>query len=157
MSLPEAYFPSVRPSAIVFGTVFEHVSSFIVYGPLFGQTWQKAMNADKVWQSPPRDVIDLLYRTRSSGRAKKPRMLLLSTDLLSFLLVSRYVFCPMSWLALYWLGVFFCRLMQLQHLYNSLELIRTRELRHLQLWSSLPKLFHRLLRHWSMRSVLLVM
>jgi hypothetical protein len=52
MSLPETYFPFVRPSAIVFGTVFEHVSSFIVYGPLFGQTWQKAMNADKVWQSP---------------------------------------------------------------------------------------------------------
>jgi Protein of unknown function (DUF1761) len=43
-----SYFPSVRPSAIVLGTVFEHVSSFIVYGPLFGQTWQKAMNADKV-------------------------------------------------------------------------------------------------------------
>ena len=49
MSLPVSYFPSVRPSAIVLGTVFEHVSSFIVYGPLFGQTWQKAMNADKVW------------------------------------------------------------------------------------------------------------
>jgi len=48
MSLPVSYFPSVRPSAIVLGTVFEHVSSFIVYGPLFGQTWQKAMNADKV-------------------------------------------------------------------------------------------------------------
>jgi len=49
MSLPVSYFPSVRPSAIVLGTVFEHVSSFIVYGPLFGQTWQKAMNADKVY------------------------------------------------------------------------------------------------------------
>jgi hypothetical protein len=48
MSVPVSYFPSVRPSAIVLGTVFEHVSSFIVYGPLFGQTWQKAMNADKV-------------------------------------------------------------------------------------------------------------
>lgn len=59
MSLPVSYFPSVRPSAIVLGTVFEHVSSFIVYGPLFGQTWQKAMNADKVWISSKK-LIDIL-------------------------------------------------------------------------------------------------
>jgi len=52
MSVPVNYFPSVRPSAIVLGTVFEHVSSFIVYGPLFGQTWHKAMSADKVTYPP---------------------------------------------------------------------------------------------------------
>ena len=36
------------------GTVFEHVSSFIVYGPLFGSTWHKAMSSDKnseFWRS----------------------------------------------------------------------------------------------------------
>jgi len=52
MSVPVNYFPSVRPSAIVLGTLFEHVSSFIVYGPLFGQTWHKAMSADKVTYLP---------------------------------------------------------------------------------------------------------
>ncbi|BFZ59819.1 hypothetical protein YB2330_000840 [Saitoella coloradoensis] len=41
------YFPAVKPSALILGTLFEHVSSFIVYGPLFGQTWQKAMSTDK--------------------------------------------------------------------------------------------------------------
>jgi len=61
MSLPVSYFPSVRPSAIVLGTVFEHVSSFIVYGPLFGQTWQKAMSADKVCPDPRdrRKIVDI--------------------------------------------------------------------------------------------------
>lgn len=64
MSLPVSYFPSVRPSAIVLGTVFEHVSSFIVYGPLFGQTWQKAMNADKVNISPQfsrEKIVDIRF------------------------------------------------------------------------------------------------
>jgi hypothetical protein len=48
MSLSVNYFPSIRPSALVLGAVFEHVSSFVVYGPLFGQAWQKAMSVDKV-------------------------------------------------------------------------------------------------------------
>jgi hypothetical protein len=89
MSLPVSYFPSVRPSAVVLGTVFEHVSSFIVYGPLFGQTWQKAMNADKV-QSQQITLTNWI-RTRNSGRVRKPRMLLPSMDPPSSLLVSRYV------------------------------------------------------------------
>jgi len=66
MSLPVSYFPSVRPSAIVLGTVFEHVSSFIVYGPLFGQTWQKAMNADKnseFWKSKEAENAAVVYGT----------------------------------------------------------------------------------------------
>lgn len=47
VSIPVSYFPSIRPSALAVGTLFEHLTSALVYGPLFGQTWQKAMNSDK--------------------------------------------------------------------------------------------------------------
>jgi hypothetical protein len=89
MSLPVSYFPSVRPSAIVLGTVFEHVSSFIVYGPLFGQTWQKAMNADKVSCRFRNKKVDICIRTRNSGRVRKPKTLLPSMVLLLSPLVFR--------------------------------------------------------------------
>lgn len=44
-SIPVSYFPAIRPAALALGTVFEHVTSALVYGPLFGQTWEKVMNA----------------------------------------------------------------------------------------------------------------
>lgn len=47
-SIPVSYFPSIRPAALALGTVFEHVTSALVYGPLFGQTWEKVMNAVSV-------------------------------------------------------------------------------------------------------------
>lgn len=47
VSVPVSYFPAIRPSALAVGTVYEHLTSALVFGPLFGQTWQKAMNSDK--------------------------------------------------------------------------------------------------------------
>lgn len=41
------YLPSVKPSALAVGALFTHASSFVVYGPLFGQLWNKAMQQDK--------------------------------------------------------------------------------------------------------------
>jgi hypothetical protein len=156
MSLPVSYFPSVRPSAIVLGTVFEHVSSFIVYGPLFGQTWQKAMSADKVSPTfyPASNAIkvDMNCRTRNSGRARKLRMLPPSTALLSSLLVFRYpLFPPIRHGYDFWFG----RLMLLPRFYNSLEPSRTREPRLLVHWFLLLKLFPRSWLLCSMRNVLL--
>ncbi|BFZ57386.1 hypothetical protein PYCC9005_004438 [Savitreella phatthalungensis] len=46
-SLPLNYFPAIRPAALLVGTIYEHVTSALVYGPLFGQTWEKVMNSDK--------------------------------------------------------------------------------------------------------------
>ena len=47
VSVPVSYFPSIRPAALALGTVYEHVTSALVYGPLFGSTWERVMNADK--------------------------------------------------------------------------------------------------------------
>jgi len=41
------YLPSVRGTSIVIGSAFSLLSSQIVYGPVFGQIWNKAMQQDK--------------------------------------------------------------------------------------------------------------
>jgi len=41
------YLPSVRGSGIVVGSAFSLLSSQIVYGPLLGSIWSKAMQQDK--------------------------------------------------------------------------------------------------------------
>jgi len=41
------YLPSVKPSALAIGALYSHVSSFIVYGPLLGSNFNKAMQQDK--------------------------------------------------------------------------------------------------------------
>ncbi|WBW73748.1 DUF1761 family protein [Schizosaccharomyces osmophilus] len=43
MSLVYSLVPYVRPSAIVLGVAFDHAASFLVYGPLMGDLWKKAM------------------------------------------------------------------------------------------------------------------
>ncbi|EPY53014.1 DUF1761 family protein [Schizosaccharomyces cryophilus OY26] len=44
MSLVYSLVPYVRPSAIVLGVAFDHAASFMVYGPLMGDLWKKAMS-----------------------------------------------------------------------------------------------------------------
>ncbi|EPX73933.1 DUF1761 family protein [Schizosaccharomyces octosporus yFS286] len=44
MSLVYSLVPYVRPSAIVLGVAFDHAASFLVYGPLMGDLWKKAMS-----------------------------------------------------------------------------------------------------------------
>jgi len=41
------YLPSIKPSALAIGALYSHVSSFIVYGPLLGSNFNKAMQQDK--------------------------------------------------------------------------------------------------------------
>lgn len=36
--------PYVRPSAILLGIAFDHAASFLVYGPLMGDIWKRAMS-----------------------------------------------------------------------------------------------------------------
>lgn len=38
--------PSVKPSAIALGTVFNHTASLVILAPLFGDTYQRAKAAD---------------------------------------------------------------------------------------------------------------
>jgi len=40
------YFPSVKPSAIALGTVFNHAASLAVLAPLFGDTYNRAQAAN---------------------------------------------------------------------------------------------------------------
>ncbi|KAF7193538.1 hypothetical protein HII31_05113 [Pseudocercospora fuligena] len=40
------YLPPVKPSAIALGTVFNHVASLAVLGPLFGETYRRAQAAN---------------------------------------------------------------------------------------------------------------
>ncbi|PPJ55711.1 hypothetical protein CBER1_08282 [Cercospora berteroae] len=40
------YLPPVKPSAIALGTVFNHVASLAVLGPVFGETYRKAQAAN---------------------------------------------------------------------------------------------------------------
>jgi hypothetical protein len=63
---------STSKSNIQVGTIYEHVTSALVYGPLFGQTWQKVMNSDKnseFWQSKEAQSAVTIYGTSlvSSG------------------------------------------------------------------------------------------
>ncbi len=53
------YLPSIKPSALAIGALYTHASSFVVYGPLFGQIWHKAMQQDKSSE----------YREREAGVA----------------------------------------------------------------------------------------
>ena len=41
-----AYFPAVKPSAIALGTIYTHGIELAVLSPLFGQTYQRAKNAN---------------------------------------------------------------------------------------------------------------
>ncbi|KAF2209066.1 hypothetical protein CERZMDRAFT_70421 [Cercospora zeae-maydis SCOH1-5] len=40
------YLPPVKPSAIALGTVFTHVASLAILGPVFGETYRKAQAAN---------------------------------------------------------------------------------------------------------------
>ncbi|KAH0612744.1 uncharacterized protein LAJ45_00469 [Morchella importuna] len=40
------YLPPVKPSAVALGTLFTHTTNLAVMAPLFGESYQKAMNAD---------------------------------------------------------------------------------------------------------------
>jgi len=40
------YLPSVKPSAIALGTIFNHAAELAVLAPLFGQTYQQAKAAN---------------------------------------------------------------------------------------------------------------
>lgn len=41
-----SYLPPVKPSAIALGTVFNHVASLAVLGPVFGETYRQAQSAN---------------------------------------------------------------------------------------------------------------
>ena len=106
-SIPVSYFPSIRPAALALGTVFEHVTSALVYGPLFGQTWEKVMNAvslllllllfdigGRIRQKTRTDVIRT--KTPSSGRPRRHSPPSRSTPLPSSPPVSRPTVSPPS-------------------------------------------------------------
>lgn len=60
----DKYIPKICPTALIVGSVFEHLSSYLVYGPLLGQTWQRAMNSDKnseFWASKEVGSVSLMY------------------------------------------------------------------------------------------------
>lgn len=40
------YLPSVRPSAIALGTAFNHIASLAILGPIFGDTYDRALSAN---------------------------------------------------------------------------------------------------------------
>lgn len=40
------YLPPVKPSAVALGTIFTHATNLAVMAPLFGDAYNKAMNAD---------------------------------------------------------------------------------------------------------------
>ncbi|KAI0999795.1 hypothetical protein K3495_g8403 [Podosphaera aphanis] len=40
------YFPSVKPSAIALGTAFNHAASLAILGPIFGDTYHRALSAN---------------------------------------------------------------------------------------------------------------
>ncbi|KAK3673791.1 hypothetical protein LTR78_006345 [Recurvomyces mirabilis] len=40
------YLPPVKPSAIALGTVFTHVASLAILGPVFGETYRQAQQAN---------------------------------------------------------------------------------------------------------------
>ncbi|KAF2719529.1 DUF1761-domain-containing protein [Polychaeton citri CBS 116435] len=40
------YLPPVKPSAIALGTVFNHVASLAILGPVFGETYHRAQQAN---------------------------------------------------------------------------------------------------------------
>jgi len=40
------YLPPVKPSAIALGTIFNHTTELVVLTPLFGQTYQRAKQAN---------------------------------------------------------------------------------------------------------------
>jgi len=40
------YLPPVRPSAIALGTFFNHAASLAILGPVFGETYHRALAAD---------------------------------------------------------------------------------------------------------------
>lgn len=61
-----AYIPKICPTAVIVGSVYENLSSYLVYGPLFGETWQRAMNEDKnaeFWASKVTGPASLTYGT----------------------------------------------------------------------------------------------
>ncbi|KAG4301138.1 hypothetical protein PCANB_002527 [Pneumocystis canis] len=39
--------PGICPTALIVGSAFKHLTSYLVYGPLFGETWQRVMSFDK--------------------------------------------------------------------------------------------------------------
>ncbi|EMC97516.1 hypothetical protein BAUCODRAFT_33231 [Baudoinia panamericana UAMH 10762] len=40
------YLPPVKPSAVALGTVFNHVASLAILGPVFGETYRQAQSAN---------------------------------------------------------------------------------------------------------------
>ncbi|KTW26708.1 hypothetical protein T552_02714 [Pneumocystis carinii B80] len=56
--------PKFCPTALIVGSVFEHLTSYLVYGPFLGRTWQRAMILDKnteFWASKKTVSAGLMY------------------------------------------------------------------------------------------------
>ncbi|QSL66005.1 hypothetical protein MERGE_003142 [Pneumocystis wakefieldiae] len=56
--------PKICPTAVIVGSVFEHLTSYLVYGPFLGRTWQRAMILDKnteFWASKKTISAGLMY------------------------------------------------------------------------------------------------
>ncbi|RUS31602.1 hypothetical protein BC938DRAFT_477471 [Jimgerdemannia flammicorona] len=47
MEILGIYIPRVNPMAIALGSVFQHITAYVLYGPVYGSFWWRAMCADK--------------------------------------------------------------------------------------------------------------